>query len=75
MSLNDIQDQLNKIANGNLLKELQNTLVTCNNALNEAMRVEGITKEDLEAAKKAKEEAIKANEMIKNFKNDKSGQS
>ena len=68
MNLNDIQNELNKIANGNLLKELQNTLVTCNNALNEAMRVEGITKEDLELAKKAKEEAIKANEMINKFK-------
>ena len=68
MNLNEILEQLNKIANGNLLKELQNTLVTCNNALNEAMKMEGITKEDLEAAKKAKEEAIKANEMINKFK-------
>ena len=68
MSLNSIQDQLNKIANGNLLKELQSTLVTCNNALNEAMKTEGITKEDFEVAKKAKEEAIKANEMINKFK-------
>ena len=70
MTLDEQLEELNKMANGNLVKNMQSNLTTLSNILNSAMKEQGISPDDVMKAKAAQEHIVKANEMIKNFKND-----